>query len=156
MSITVNQARKPIRRRAKQAPSPTFLDPAAIKERFYGLTLSGHCLDPVFRNGDKMVIDKEGQLHVGCYAVFYHRPELVPPGAIPMQLKRLVTAMPPVTLPYREHPESEVQFIIAVEQLNPPKRWVVKCTNLLAVHRCIGRAGDPEVERQLEVEGWRS
>ena len=150
------QTIQPIRRNAKQAPAPKFVDPATIKERFYGLILAGHCLDPEFKHGDKMVIDKEGPLHVGCYAVFYYRPELVPPGVLPMSLKRLVTAMPPVTLPYQEHPESGVQFIIAVEQLNPPKRWVVRCADLLAVHRCLGRADDPAVKRRLEAERWRT
>ena len=149
------QTTTPIRRKAKKALAPTFLDPAAIKTRFYRLQLSGDCLHPEFKHGDKVVIDKQGPLHAGCLAALYYRPELVPPGKLPISLKRLVTAMPPVPLPYREHPDSEVQFIIMVEQLNPPKRWVVECEDLLAVHQCVGRADDPEVQRRLQNEGWR-
>jgi hypothetical protein len=140
-------------RKGKQAAS--FLDPAKIATRFYSLLLKGHCLNPVFRDGDKVIVDKEGPLDGGCYAVFYYRPEIVPSGELPMQLKRLVTAMPPhLTLPFREHPKSELRFVIAVEQLNPAKRWMVFCEDLLAVHHCIGRADDPDVQAKLAAEGW--
>jgi hypothetical protein len=147
---------KTIRRNAKRTHAPSrVLDPATIKERFYGLLLRGNCLEPVLKNGDRIVVDREGPLHAGCFAVFYHRPELVPPGELPLALKRLVTAVPPVTFPYREHPASEVTPVIIVEQLNPAKRWVVRCSELLAVHHCLGSADDPEVLRKLEAEGWR-
>ena len=59
------QTTKPIRRRSKQEPAPAFMDPATIKERFYGLTLKGDCLDPVFKNGGTLVVDREGLLEVG-------------------------------------------------------------------------------------------
>jgi hypothetical protein len=149
------QTRKPIRRQSKRA-TPTLLDPATITTRFYGLNLKGSCLEPEFKDGDKVIIDKEGPLHAGCYAVFYYRPELVPPDRLPMQLKRLVTAMPShLTLPYREHPKSEITFVGGVEQLNPAKQWLVQCEDLLAVHHCLGLADDPEVLAKLAAEGWK-
>ena len=56
------------RRKAKQASAPKFVDPATIETRFYGLIVRGACLEPKFKHGDTVVIDKEGPLHVGCYA----------------------------------------------------------------------------------------
>jgi len=118
--------------------------------------LSGDCLDPAFTHDDKIVLDIEAALDAGCYACLYCRPELVKPGLLAIALKRLVTPVPDhVRFPYREHPDSEVTQIIIVEQHNPPKRWVVECEWLLAVHRCIGRLTDPNVRAQLEAEGYR-
>jgi len=118
--------------------------------------LSGDCLDPAFTHDDKIVLDIEAALDAGCYACLYCRPELVKPGRLAIALKRLVTPVPDhVWFPYRERPDSEVTQIIIVEQHNPPKRWVVECEWLLAVHRCIGRLTDPNVRAQLEAEGYR-
>ena len=149
------QTTKPIRRRSKQESAPAFLDPATIKERFYGLTLKGDCLDPVFKDGVVIVVDRDGPPEVGCFAVFYYRPELVPPGFISPAIKRLVTAVPPLKLPYKLAPDSDCCPIIMVEQLKPAKRWWVSCDHLLAVHRCVGSASDPEVLNMLAAEGWR-
>ena len=44
---------------------------------------SGDCLEPVFKDGDKMEVDKEGALLAGDYVVFYHRPQIVPPSVLP-------------------------------------------------------------------------
>jgi hypothetical protein len=149
------QSPKATRRKAKPAPAPKSVDPAKIETRFYGLIVRGDCLAPEFKDGDTVVVDKEGPLLRGCNAVFYHRPELVPPCEWPLTLKRLATAVPQeVTLPYREHPDSEVKFIVVVEQANPPKRWAVPCEDLLAVHHCLGRADDPAVKAKLAAEGW--
>jgi hypothetical protein len=49
------QTTKPIRRKAKQA-EPHFVDPATIDTRFYGHQLVGTCLDPVFKDGDMVVL----------------------------------------------------------------------------------------------------
>jgi hypothetical protein len=150
------QANKPIRHPRTSRTSnrkAELLDPATIETRFYGLVLRGDCLDPIFKDGDKLVIDKQGPLHAGCFAVFYYRPELVPPGELTLQLKRLVTAMPlHLTLPYREHPKSEIKFVVGVEQLNPAKQWIVECEDLLAVHHCLGRVDDPKVQARLQEE----
>jgi len=94
MSTTTLETAKPIRRRSKQEPTP-FLDPATIKERFYGLKLSGHCLHPVFKNGDKVIFDREAPLVNGCFGNFFYRPELVKPGQLSIALKKLIFAPPP-------------------------------------------------------------
>jgi hypothetical protein len=41
-----------------------------------------------------------------------------------------------------------------VEQFNPRQQWSIRCDMLLAVHRCIGLNGSPEVEEYMAKE-WR-
>ena len=61
------QTSKPIRR--TKYPAPSLFDPASITTRFYGHKLVGHCLDPVFKDGDMVLFDSEAELENGCFAV---------------------------------------------------------------------------------------
>src|SRR5688572_7716037 len=107
------QATKPLQRHAKKKPAPNFLDPATIETRFYGHLLTGHCLEPEFKNGDKVVFDQEAALENGCFACFYYRPELVKPGHLAIALKKLVFAPPFfVKFPHKDHPNSDVVPVI--------------------------------------------
>jgi len=69
--------------------------------------------------------------------------------------KRLVFAPPSyVTFPWREHPQSEAQALVIVEQDNPRRRFGIPCADLLAIHRFIGIVprditGESERERTL-------
>lgn len=146
------QLQKAVARKAKRksADGRLYLDPATIKERFYALELKGDCLDPVFKEGDVIVVDRDGRPTVGGYGVFYYRPELVPPGRISPSIKRLVTAVPPTELPYRLAPGSDCAPCIMVEQLNPAQRWYVMYDHLLAVHLAVATMNDPDLERKLQ------
>lgn len=147
------QTSKPIKR---GADAPAFLDPASIETRFYGMVLSGECLHPTFKNGEKVIFDREAPIEASCFACFYYRPEVVPAGALPAGMKRVVIAPPSfVTFPWRDNPKSEVVPVVIVEQFNPPRQWSIRCGDLLAVHRCIGSASDPEVVSTLKAEGWK-
>jgi hypothetical protein len=54
-------------------------------------------------------------------------------------VKRLVLAIPKgVTFPYEEHPDSMVTPCIVAEMNNPPRQFIVKCSDVLAVHKCMG------------------
>ena len=148
------QSTKPIRRKSKS--EPTFLDPASIDTRFYGLQLTGNCLDPEFKDGDLVVFDRDAKIEAGCFANFFYRAEVVPPGQLSVALKRVVFAPPPfVKLPFRDHPDSTVIPLVIVEQFNPARQWSIRMSDLLAVHRCLGSASDPSVIAVLEAEGWR-
>ena len=134
----------------------SFLDPLSIKSRFYGMILSGRCMEPIYKDGETVVFDREAKVENGCFANFFYRPELVPPGKFGVALKKLVFAPPPwVTFPWQEHPNSTAISVIIVEQMNLKSHWSIRCSSLLAVHRCIGRVGDPEVEAYLDRE-WQS
>jgi hypothetical protein len=152
------QSPKPrVRYNERQLPEGhQFLDPASIKDRFYALRLSGDCMDPLFKDGEAVIFDREAPLENGCLASFFYRPELVKPGSLGIALKQLLLAPPPfVTFPWKDHPDSEVIPVVIVQQLNPPRQWSVRCNTLLAVHRCIGIKDSPEVEEYL-VKEWRS
>jgi hypothetical protein len=150
------QSPKPIRRSTRQAAEEQgFLDPASITTRFYALKLAGDCMEPVFKDGEAVVFDREAPLENGCFANFFYRPELVKPGRLGVALKKLVFAPPPwVTFPWREHPNSDAISVMLVEQFNPRQQWSIRCDMLLAVHRCIGRKDSPEVDEYLARE-WR-
>src|SRR5687767_13562563 len=133
------QSAKPIRRSRRPAiEEQGFLDPATIATRFYRMILKGDCMHLTFKDGEKVVFDREGTVENGCFANFYYRPELVKPGMLGVALKKLIFAPPPwVTFPWKEHPDSTVHAIMIVEQFNPRQQWSVGCDTLLAVHRCL-------------------
>ena len=101
------QSAKPrVRYNERQLPEgQRFLDPATIQHRFYGMILTGGCLHPTFKDGEKVIFDQEAKVENGCFANFYYRPELVKPGMLGVALKKLIFAPPPwVTFPWQEHP----------------------------------------------------
>ena len=105
----------------------------------YALTCLGDCMMPEIKDGEHLGFDRDAPVKRGDLAVFYIRPELVQPGALQARVKRLVLAPPPfVTFPYNEHPDSEIAMLVIAEQLNPARRFGIKCSDLLGIHRCIG------------------
>ncbi|MGI9403965.1 MAG: hypothetical protein ACR2OF_05605 [Hyphomicrobium sp.] len=112
-------------------------------------------MEPEFKHGDAVVFDREAPLENGCMANFFYRREVVRPGQLSVALKRLFMAPPPfVTFPWKDHPKSEVVPVIIAEQLKPFRQFTVRCRDLLAVHRCLGRTGDPAVQETLKAAGW--
>ena len=131
----------PRRRKAPAVPPITrlpgipFLDAAEIPDLF-GMRISGDCLAPVLRDGDEVVFTRTDKPVVGQFAIFILRPEIVRPGGLQCAIKRLVMDVPPhVTLPFREHPESEVHAIVIAEQTNPHRQYMIKAENLLGIFK---------------------
>jgi hypothetical protein len=121
------------------------------------MIVSGSCLEPVFKDGDEVVFDQSAPVEGGCFACFYYRQALLKPGQPAIALKRLVLGIDPsVKFPWKDNPKSDVVPVIIVEQFNPRTQWSVRCSELLAVHRCIGAADDPAVQAILNAEGWRT
>ena len=105
----------------------------------YALTCLGDCMMPEISDGDHLGFDRDAPVGRGDVVVFYFRPELVRPGALQARVKRLVLAPPPwVTFPYNEHPDSEIAMLVIAEQINPPRQYRIKCSDLLGIHLCIG------------------
>jgi hypothetical protein len=96
-------------------------------------------MQPLFKNGTQVIADKTVPVKNGDVAVLIYRPEYVPAGLHQASLKRVVMAPPPyVKFPFREHAKSEVKAIVILEQLNPPKQFMIGCDQLLAVHKVVG------------------
>jgi hypothetical protein len=94
----------------RDAVRKRFVDPTTITHRFYGMVLKGHCLDPIYKDGETVVFDREARVENGCFANFYYRREAMKPGHLNVALKKLVFAPPPwVTFPWQEHPNSNAR-----------------------------------------------
>ena len=69
---------------------------------------------------------------------FFYRRTRIPEGA-QGRVNRLASAIPHVvTFPYEDHPGSEVTKVLVFEMSNRPRRFAVRCCDLLAVHKCVG------------------
>jgi hypothetical protein len=57
-----------------------------------------------------------------------------------------VTNIPPgMTFPYQDNPKSEVHPVLVLELTNPARRFYVRCSELLAVHKCVGKLNAAQV-----------
>ena len=134
-SSTVRRVRRPAAPEAKSIvpfPGATFPE-------LYAMKLSGDCLAPDLMDGDEVKFSSVEPPVVGEFCIFIMRPELVRPGGMQCMIKRMVMAPPPyVKLPFREHPDSEVHALVIAEQLNPRRQYMIKCENLLAIHKFVG------------------
>ncbi|MEA1015585.1 hypothetical protein [Sphingosinicella sp. LY1275] len=109
----------------------------------YASTLTGDCLEPVYREGDCLVFSKTEKPAAGDFVGVWIAPEHVPPGENPRLIKRLgMGVMPGVTFPFKAAPSSDVEPIVYLDMLNPPRRFRVRASHILAMHKVIGAATD--------------
>jgi Peptidase S24-like len=99
----------------------------------------GDCMMPEIADNDLLHFDKHEPVKAGDMVAIFLRPELLSPGELQVRVKRLATDIPHwVTFPYQDHPDSDVHALIIAEMLNPRRRFMVKCSSVLAVHKCLG------------------
>ncbi len=114
------------------------VDPGDLP-RLYAMRTVGTCLEPVVKEGELLLFDKDYPCRGGDYAVIFLRPEKVPEGHCQGLVKRLRFGIPrSLRLPYKPAPESNLAPIIVGETLNPPTALLFEAEDVLAVHRCIG------------------
>ena len=119
-------------------PAETFVDPARLPER-YATVCVGACMAPKIPDGSYLAVSAVEPCKPGDLVVLYFRPELVKPGHPQGLIKRLVMAPPPwIKFPMREQPQSEVKAILLVEMDNPRQQLIVRCDQLLGIHKCLG------------------
>ncbi len=119
---------------AATRPGPAFLDPTTLPER-YALRVAGDCMSPGLCDGDFVIGEGSRPVSVGDLVIIFtgHGPSI----------KRLVTMPPPdMEFPYAEHPDSEVSPIVILEQENPRRQLMIKCSSILALHRAEPTAPD--------------
>jgi hypothetical protein len=125
------------RKRTSKKPSfpVSFIE---VVSDTYAMKVVGSCLDPIVPDGSVIVLSKTDKAGIGDVVCLYMRSSDGSPDGSP-QVKRLVMAVPHfVTFPFDDHPGSEVTPIFTVEQLNPPRRYCVRCRDVQAMHRAIG------------------
>jgi len=106
----------------------------------YCMALDGDCLAPLVPDRSAVVIKRSESFASGDVVCIWFRPEAVPEGSHQAWLKRLRMNVPPwvKSFPYNDHPQSEVQAVVVVEQLNPMRTYAVKCSDILAIHKAVG------------------
>jgi hypothetical protein len=125
---------------AKRRP-PTddgIIDDLAFLPDRYALPVLGDCLSPEIRDGEMLLFDKALPYRIGDLVVLFRRREATPNGKLQALVKRLIMLPSFVTFPWRDHPESDVVAFVAVEQLNPHRRFTLPCADLLGIHKCLG------------------
>ncbi len=129
-----------VQRTAQTRDRLTLYDPNELPE-LYAATGRGTCLEPEFQDGDCVAFSKSVQPKSGDIVSIWFRPGVKPPGEPQQWLKRLLVEPPPGMLfPFAPTSGSEFVPVIIVEQLNPPRSFTIRCTDILAIHKCIGKA----------------
>ncbi|MDR0212050.1 MAG: S24 family peptidase [Pseudomonas putida] len=97
--------------------------------RAYAITAEGDCLLPEYKSGDIMVFDPEKPPELGDLVVIWWKDETIQP-----LIKRLLLPLPP-----KKYWEAggEAQMAICVEMLNPPETFIIKTSDVAAVHKVI-------------------
>ena len=114
------------------------VDPATLPGR-YIVRIEGACLEPELPDGTAVLIEKNGKIASGDFAVLFFKTEHVPAGKRRAILKRVVMAPPSyVKFPFGEHPQSDVHALVIVEMTNPHRQFAYKCEHLLGIHKCVG------------------
>lgn len=111
-----------------------LVDLADLPETYVS-PLTGRCMEPVYADGESLMVTARERPVVGDDVVLWRWPELVRDGEPQGFIKRLV-ACP--AGPLARPRGSTLAPPIYVETLNPPKRYAVPVDELMAVHKCLG------------------
>ena len=119
---------------SKQRAAPLkFIHPDQTPER-YGLTAIGTCMEPLISNGTVLVFDKSQEPERGDIVGLVFTRDAATVWGCSGLVKRLALSLPPPDL------ASGVFGAVVVEQINPPRQYVIPTADLLAVHKAIGTA----------------
>jgi len=104
----------------------------------YAMGTDGDCMMPEILNGQKILVLKGEEIRRGDTVCIWLRNPTHPKGYSALVKKMAMLPPPHVQFPYEEHPESEVQALFFVEQINPPRTYRIPCEQVLALHKVIG------------------
>lgn len=106
----------------------------------YAMIGKGTCMEPLFRDGACLVFDKNQTPEDGDTVIVWFRAERVKPRQPQCVFKRLVGGLPPFGFPFSVSRDSDCEPLVIVEMINPPRRFRIPASHILAVHKCIGVA----------------
>jgi hypothetical protein len=107
----------------------------------YCSVATGNCLDPIHKDGARLVMSKSAPVREGDIVAVWLRPGLMRPDQPQKLVKRLVQGLPAgMGFPYAGSGETACQPLVIVEMLNPPQRFSFPAAQILAIHRVIGEA----------------
>lgn len=145
-------------------PGRPIVWPDTLPEE-YALRCQGACMAPEFTDGALVHGSTSAAFGPGDLVLLWRDPAIVRAGEHLVLLKRLVLGLPPfVTFPWADHPDSEAVPVVGCEQLSPYRRLAIRCSHLIAIHRCLGPIAEERcntLERQRaktagEAKGMRS
>jgi hypothetical protein len=119
-------------------PQPSHFFDGTVPADAYGCPLHGDCLSPDIKDGDMALASPSAEARPGDFVVLYFA------SGAPPQIKRLVMA-PGVPVGTKLHPDSDVQFLVVVEMLNPPRQLMAPIDRLTAMHKVVGLIRKDEV-----------
>ena len=120
-------------------PQRDFVDDLSILPERYTMRVCGECLEPIIPDGSRVLVDKTAPYESGDLVVVYRRIKGAPTGAFQAQLKRIVLTPPPwVTFPWRASAQSDLEEAVVLEMINPSRQFVVRCADILGIHKCFG------------------
>ena len=128
--ISLSTARRPV--------APPIADLSAFPDE-YAMRVTGTCMEPLLLEKTKVVFSKTAQWKVGDIVAVWIRPEVLRPGDLQASVKKLTMAPPFYvrSFPFKDHPESDVAAVICVESLNPRRRLIAQCADILAIHKLV-------------------
>jgi hypothetical protein len=98
--------------------------------RAYALKCTGDCLSPEIDDGATVICDPDQRATPGDFVAIWFKG-----GADTPHIKRLAMALPPDGVLDLE--SSDIEFILVVDMLNPPKRLTCPASRIEAVHKVI-------------------
>jgi hypothetical protein len=120
--------------RAPQAP----VDPSTFPE-YYALAVDGDDMLPFVPDDATLALAKSAVLCAGNVVLLWRRPECIAADAHQAQVGLLAAALPPfLTLPWVPSNGCGIEPAIIVERTNPPRRFIVGASTVLAIHKAIG------------------
>ena len=128
--ISLSTARRPI--------APPVPDLNAFPDE-YALRVTGTCMEPLLLEKATAVFSKSAKWKVEDIVAVWFRPEVLGPGGLQTIVKKLTMAPPFYVraFPFKDHPESDVAAVICVELLNPRRRLIARCADILAIHKLV-------------------
>lgn len=137
--------------RSARPPKIPFIDVASLPEK-YAMEVSGNCMTGVIEHGNRLAFSTTEEFDRGDVVIVFIKKEFVKEGALQAQVKQLV--MPPpwkMKLPF-DRKGMEIVPMIGLRMLNPNRSFMVDCSQLDAIHKCIGFVDD---ENQILPRDFR-
>jgi phage repressor protein C with HTH and peptisase S24 domain len=110
------------------APLP-YIDPVDMPD-LYAIHGVGNCMVPLYQDGALLVGDKREQPEPGEVVLIHFTRAAARRYGVPGWVKRLVHVWP----------IEGQETLFTVEQLNPPRRYIVAQGDVAAMHKVVGTA----------------
>ncbi|MGV6875945.1 phage antirepressor KilAC domain-containing protein [Pseudochelatococcus sp. B33] len=146
MAVPANSTRAPV---AHHAPVP---DPRALPE-IYTIRIHLDNLAPHMRDGEMHVFSTVEPFKKGDIVALWRRPETVAPGELQAAAYRLTHDLPADTkLGDQTYARTPADFLIYVESTNPRERFAYRTSELVAIHKWMGKLHPKQETYKLQMQ----